>query len=74
MTSPSVDVAVMPTGVGLAVTPVTRPFASTLATDASLDDQTVVAVVTVWPFASCGVAVSCVVPPANTVAEPAMTT
>jgi len=70
----SVDVAVMLTGLGLAVTPVTRPVASTLATEGSLDDQLVVAVVTVCPFASCGVAVSCDVPPAKTVAEPAMTT
>ena len=70
----SVDVAVIVTGLGLAATPVTRPVASTVATASSLDDQLVVAVVTVWPFASCGVAVSCVVPPANVVAEPAMTT
>ena len=74
MTPPSVDVAVMLTGFGLAVTPVTRPVASTVATDGVARRPDVVAVVTVWPFASCGVAVSWVVPPANTVAEPAMTT
>jgi hypothetical protein len=74
VTPSSVDVAVMVTGLALAVTPVTRPVASTVAIASSLDDQLVVAVVTVWPFASCGVAVSCAVPPAKTVAEPAMTT
>ena len=72
--SSSMDVAVMVTGVALAVTPVTSPVASTVAIDGSLDDQVVVAVVTVWPFASCGVAVSCVVPPVNVVAVPVITT
>src|SRR5690349_20030908 len=56
--SSSIDVAVIVTGVGLADTPVTRPVASTVAIDGSLDDQLVVAVVTVCPFASCGVALS----------------
>src|SRR5689334_3482672 len=45
--SSSIDVAVMVTGFGLAVTPVTSPVASTVATVVSLDDQVVVAVVTV---------------------------
>src|SRR6478672_415506 len=70
----SIDVAVIVTGLGLAATPVTRPVASTVATVLSLDDQLVVAVVTVWPFASCGVAESCVVPPTKVFAEPAMVT
>jgi hypothetical protein len=74
VTSLSIEVAVIVTGLGLAVTPDTSPVASTVATDGSLDDQVVVAVGTVWPFASCGVAVSWVVPPVNVVAEPAMTT
>src|SRR5204863_10118392 len=45
--SSSMDVAVIVTGGALAVTPVTSPLASTVAIEGSLDDQVVVAVVTV---------------------------
>src|SRR5207249_2078422 len=49
-----------------AAAPVTRPLVLTVATDVLLLDQDTARPVSGVPFASCGVAVSCTVPPATT--------
>jgi len=73
--SPCFAVAVIVTGVALPPTAVTLPVASTVATCSLSEVQPViVASLTVWLFASCGVAESCVVPPVTSVVAPATAT
>src|SRR6266571_4817728 len=66
------DVAVIVTGPPTAF-PVTRPFASTVATPASLVCQVTVRPVSALPFASRGVAVSCTVAFSCTLGAPGVT-
>ena len=72
------DVPLFPSLVAVIVaepvaTPVTRPFASTVATPGALVVQLTARPESGFPLASSGVAVSCWVPPTAIVAEPGLT-
>src|SRR5204862_6241085 len=72
------DVPVLPSDVAVmvaepAVTPLTSPLPFTVATDVLLLDQVTTRPVSGLPFASFGVAVSCTVCPATTLAGDGLT-